>query len=300
MTTVLTETRESIQDHEKNILQLTTNTVPVKSLETKTEVENRREKRASSGYSIYDVFLTFILSTLHFLYLSFISIKTLNSYIYNLYLSNGHNNEDIPQRIQYDKTQLTKIPGHLTINISRELLSSRTLGDWEEAMYNISIATCWAWEFGIKEVSVYDASGVMKSMEVELYKQQSNMVHNWINTTSLTEKNRPAIKFSILSGENGQSHMGHVAQEIALQSNDKSKIDIKLVDKYMHENTISDPDLMIVYDGLPHNYISLDGYPPWFIRLTEIANCSNYHKMTYDLFSKCLYRYSRVEQRLGR
>lgn len=117
--------------------------------------------------------------------------------------------------------------------------------------------------------------------------------------------------------------MGHVAQEIALQSYDKSKIDIKLVDKYMHgklgenrnlhqhsiisytttlntENTISDPDLMIVYDGLPHNYISLDGYPPWFIRLTEIANCSNYHKMTYDLFSKCLYRYSRVEQRLGR
>lgn len=159
MTTVLTETRESIKDHEQNILQLSTSTVPVKSLETKTEVENRREREASSGYSIYDVFLAFMLSSLHFLYLSFISIKTLHSYIHNLYLSIGHNNEDILQRIQYDKTQLTKIPGHLTINISRELLSSRTLGDWEKAMYNISIATCWAWEFGIKEVSVYDASG---------------------------------------------------------------------------------------------------------------------------------------------
>lgn len=63
---------------------------------------------------------------------------------------------------------------------------------------------------------------------------------------------------------------------------------------------MSDPDLMIVYDGLPHNYISLDGYPPWFIRLTEIANCSNHHKLNYDLFSKCLYRFSRVEQRFGK
>lgn len=159
MTTVLTETRENIEDNEKNILQLSTNSLPLKSLETKTEVENRSVKKTSSGYTIHDVFLTFILSTLHFLYLSFISIKTLHSYLYNVYLSIGHNNEDLLQRIQYDKTQLTKIPKHLTINISRELLSSRTLGDWEEAMYNISVATCWAWEFGIKEVSVYDASG---------------------------------------------------------------------------------------------------------------------------------------------
>jgi hypothetical protein len=37
------------------------------------------------------------------------------------------------------------------------------------------------------------------------------------------------------------------------------------------ENNTSDPDLMIVYDGLPHNYISLDGYNPWQIKLTEIT-----------------------------
>ena len=34
---------------------------------------------------------------------------------------------------------------------------------------------------------------------------------------------------------------------------------------------ISDPELMLVYDALPHSYISLDGFPPWHIRLTEFV-----------------------------
>lgn len=42
-----------------------------------------------------------------------------------------------------------------------------------------------------------------------------------------------------------------------------------IASKSFIEDSISDPDLMLVCDGLPHNYISLDGFPPWHIRLTE-------------------------------
>lgn len=34
----------------------------------------------------------------------------------------------------------------------------------------------------------------MKSMATDLYKQQSNMLHEWMNTTSLEEKKRPGKK----------------------------------------------------------------------------------------------------------
>lgn len=99
------------------------------------------------------------------------------------------------------------------------------------------------------------SKGVMKSMAIDLYKQQSAMLHQWINRSSLEEKKRPGktlqlllllymkninccislvIKFSILSGENGQAHMGHVTQKIAMKSNPNDKIDMKLVDEYMH------------------------------------------------------------------
>ncbi|KAI7900705.1 uncharacterized protein BX663DRAFT_439079, partial [Cokeromyces recurvatus] len=107
------------------------------------------------------------------------------------------------------------------------------------------------------------------------------------------------IKFSILSSENGKPYIGRVTQQLACNHlNDN--IDINLVNQYMHIDTISDPDLMIIFDGLPHNYISLDDYPPWHIRLTEMMNCFNCHYLDYNLFSKCLYKFSKVEQRLGR
>lgn len=157
MTTVLTEIMEQEQGN-NSLLQLLTNDIPPKTLESETEIRNRREK-GSGGNSVYDVFLTSILYTLHFTYISFIALKTLHTYLYNIYISIRYNDQNIHQRIQNDKSQLTKIPQHLAINVSRELLSTRSLEDWERTMYNISFATCWAWEFGIKEVSVYDASG---------------------------------------------------------------------------------------------------------------------------------------------
>lgn len=95
-------------------------------------------------------------------------------------------------------------------------------------------------------------------MAIDLYKQQSAMLHQWINRSSLEEKKRPGtvlyncycykrriliccvslvIKFSILSGENGRAHMGHVTQEIAMKASPNDKIDMRLVDEYMHCKT---------------------------------------------------------------
>ena len=79
--------------------------------------------------------------------------------------------------------------------------------------------------------------------------------------------------------------MGAVVQRMAKQIN-VNDVHIDLVDKHMHgkegkiskgeyvlkpciEDSFSGPDLMIVYNGLPHHYVSLDGYSPWHIKLTE-------------------------------
>ncbi|KAI9473712.1 MAG: Decaprenyl diphosphate synthase-like protein [Benjaminiella poitrasii] len=256
-------------------------------------------KRQLSNNSFSQRLYKSLLYALQFVYIVFIAFRSLYTYLYNLYIFKRCH--DIQQRIQYDKTQLTKIPHHLTILISRELLSTRTYQDWEKIMSDISLTTCWAWEFGIKEVSVYDATGVLKSMVTDLQEQQSTAFHDWVNNgdDSNKERNRSEVKFSILSAEDGKPYVGRVAQQLA-RNNLNSEFDISLVNQQMHVNTISDPDLMIIYNGLPHNYISLDGYPPWHIRLTEMINCFNCHRLDYGLFSKCLYRYSKVEQRFGR
>lgn len=151
MTTVLTK-----EQHVNSILQLSAeNKIPLEPsttviTETTTTITRRQN-------TLYHVFLSSILHLLHFIYITCIAFKTFKSYLYN-HITTA-NTTTIHQRIQYDKENLTKIPNHLSINISRELSSSRTLEKWDEIMYSISFVTCWAWEFGIKEVSVYDQSG---------------------------------------------------------------------------------------------------------------------------------------------
>ncbi|OAD75657.1 hypothetical protein PHYBLDRAFT_166886 [Phycomyces blakesleeanus NRRL 1555(-)] len=255
--------------------------------------------------SILDGSCYLALSAIHCIYLACIAIATIyihvESTITSLWVEQRHS---IPDLIKHDKSRLTKIPKHLTIAISHELIHERSLEDWHAIVNDICLASCWAWEFGVKELSVYDKSGVLKSMAIDVYKQQVSTLHQWIKNSTNTEKSvHPTLQFSIISAEDGQPQMGRAVQKIAkyIKENNLgvSDIDINLVNQFVHDDSCSDPDLMLIYDGLPHNYISLDGYPPWHLRLTEITNGYTYHTLNYPFFSKCLYRFSKVEQRFG-
>ncbi|CEG79800.1 hypothetical protein RMATCC62417_14222 [Rhizopus microsporus] len=247
----------------------------------------------------YDLLCVVLLHTLHFIYIIYISFRT--TWQYCIVYIHRLTEKEIFECIQYDRAQLTKIPKHLSIHISNELASTRSHKDWEEIINNVCSVSCWAWEFGIREISVYDASGMMKYISVDLYKQQSKTLNEWIKaySTKRTTKQENYIKLSFLSGESGKSHMGAVVQRMAKQIN-VNDVHIGLIDKHMHEDSFSDSDLMIVYNGLPHHYLSLDGYSPWHIKLTEFINFSHHHSLNYTLFSKALYRFSKVEQRFGR
>ncbi|KAI7880614.1 Undecaprenyl diphosphate synthase [Lichtheimia hyalospora FSU 10163] len=202
--------------------------------------------------------------------------------------------------IQKDKARLTKIPKHLAILVSGEL-EERDFADWEDLVNDICLTSCWAWEFGIQELSVYDPSGILKSMGVDVYKRQSTMLHKWIKSSSSCS---PALKFNILSANDGYSSLVQATQNITKHlmatGGSSDDIDIAMVDKFVHENGPSDPDLMLVCSGLPHCYISLDGFFPWHIRLTEFINNNDYHRLDYPLLTRSLYKYSKVDQRFGR
>jgi hypothetical protein len=159
-------TTEEIRDTKPTVdTTATTNTTPSSQPISKSSRSSQSISKSSRDNSLYNVFLTAILHLLHFLYITYIAYKTLRTHLYNKLINSDQN---IHQRIQYDISKLTKIPNHLSINISRELSSFRTIENWEEIMYSISFATCWAWEFGIKEVSVYDQSG--KVFQCVLYR----------------------------------------------------------------------------------------------------------------------------------
>ncbi|CAO3626277.1 unnamed protein product [Cunninghamella echinulata] len=198
------------------------------------------------------------------------------------------------------------------------MVFERTQEDWDRIIHDICQTSCWAFEMGIKELSIFDASGILKNMAVDIYKQQSIILHNWCQNKKKENKSnnmendkednddddehKKEFKFSILSMDDVQSEITRVSQKVYKHiTNNKmttDAINVQLVDGFMQE-TMSDPELMIIYDGLPHNYVSTNGYFPWHIRLTEFLNVTSYHQLNYTLFSSCLYRYSKVEQRFG-
>jgi hypothetical protein len=172
MSTILTQVTQEkpaapiIENKKYSSLQLSTGSSikyvsSTNTIESKSEMISRsRAAEILPNNSIYHVFLKYVLYTVHFIYITYIAYQSLYAYLYTLYISMRYSDRrHIQERIQHDKSHLTKIPKHLAINVSRELLSTRTCQEWENTMFNISMATCWAWEFGIEEVSVYDASG---------------------------------------------------------------------------------------------------------------------------------------------
>ncbi|KAI8376661.1 hypothetical protein EDC96DRAFT_281582 [Choanephora cucurbitarum] len=159
MTTIITTNHDEL---EYNPLQLSTKSqqIPkyksaINTIETQQELKNRSRALQEKNNSFLDAFLTMILYIFHFIYLSYIALQSLKHYFKNYHSSTL----DIHERIEFDKQQLTKLPRHLTISLSSDLFSTRTLEDWDSIMRDICLVTCWSWQMGIKEVSVYDMSG---------------------------------------------------------------------------------------------------------------------------------------------
>ncbi|KAI9312841.1 Decaprenyl diphosphate synthase-like protein [Dichotomocladium elegans] len=280
-------------------LQLITSLPPPEDLPTRaTNEDGPRCKTVLS--KCVDILCHLLLYVIYSIYLTYIGFRTLRSLGYSRLLQYTDLDERI-NTIRRDKAQLTKIPKHLSILISREL-EDRDLEDWELIVNDICLTSCWAWAFGIEELSVFDGSGTLKEMIIDVYKRQSTMMHQWMKSpSSSADGARPGIKFTILSTADGRASLAKTTRDIAKHAIAEGKaVDIALVDRFVHESSTSDPDLMLVYSGLPHNYISLDGFPPWHIRLTEFVNINEFHRLDYALFAQCLYKYSKVEQRYGR
>ena len=101
--------------------------------------------------TIFDLFCSLVLHTLHFIYILYSLVARFFCYWDYQSINN------IKERIEWDQSRLTKIPKHLSIHVSSEL--TRDGVDWQAIVNNLCLISCWAYEFGIKEISVFDASG---------------------------------------------------------------------------------------------------------------------------------------------
>lgn len=241
------------------------------SLETPTQ-QGRRED--AIVIVLQDLLCHFALYIVHIAFLIYTACRVLRKYIDNHISCSGLHSNHVPDRsrILHDKARLVKIPKHLSFLISRELAIERSVEDWEMLVNDICLATCWAWEFGIHQVSVFDASGELQSMTMDICKQQYNTLFQWIKSsqsasssdeisksmackqeislckmTFMLTHTFQVLKFRIVTPEEGRPQIAKVTQDIAkhLQTTGGSSddIDIGMVDKFVHSKLLNGDDV---------------------------------------------------------
>lgn len=94
-----------------------------------------------------------------------------------------------------------------------------------------------------------------------------------------------------------QGHSEPAVEVISETSNVLSSRDVTIsfMDAHLAESTISEPNLLLVFSPKT----SLNGFPPWSLRLCEICYVQGSQGVTYRGFLKGLRRYARAEMRFG-
>lgn len=183
------------------------------------------------------------------------------------------------------RQKLNRVPENL--RIPQHVALAFTNESHQLDLAAISDLICWCKQLGIKNITLFDDLGRIKTRQKELFQQLEHHM-------GLLGYEKPIsyIKgLSILSRQDGRQRFVDDIRD--LLKVDPDKIDLELVQR--HVGWTSDPELLISFG----NHICLYGFPPWQLRLTEIFSLPTHRNITQKIFVDCLNRFSRTTQRLG-
>jgi dehydrodolichyl diphosphate syntase complex subunit NUS1 len=215
--------------------------------------------------------------------------------------------------IQKDVKELEergKLPEHVSVVLEYERGGLDTLID------EVSEISCWCASAGIKTLSVYEQTGILKSYISTSHRSISQRLHSYfgksrpsirVHAPPLSSLHEPGeegrevdLEVILISEEDGRESLVDLtktlcdmAQRGKISSEDVS---VELIDAEVTENTISEPDLLILFSPS----VVLRGYPPWQIRLTEIFHVQDNSGVGYQVFLRALHRFAKTEMRFGR
>lgn len=89
-----------------------------------------------------------------------------------------------------------------------------------------------------------------------------------------------------------------ISREVKGGNLDISNITIDFVDKELKKHVweLPDPELALYFGGICGNF----GFLPWHTRLTEFLSIKTQASVTSRDFVRCLFRFSKCEQRFGK
>ncbi|EMR11690.1 hypothetical protein PNEG_00126 [Pneumocystis murina B123] len=234
-----------------------------------------------------------------------------------------------PQIIKRDVGRLKKIPHHLAI-----ILEYKKDGGLELLIHQIAELSCWCLSSGIRILTIYEKEGKFYLKEGDLnlflgrikeyqsttYRIISQKMQSYFGRSMHNIKIRsPYISFfsndnfndnetnylvdleiNFISQEDGRESLVDLTKTLCeLSQSDKfsiKDISVELVDSGMNAFLLTEPQLLMAFTST----CTLQGFPPWQIRFTEIFFVQSEDSVDYHVFIKGLQLYANAEMRWGK
>ena len=109
-----------------------------------------------------------------------------------------------------------------------------------------------------------------------------------------------ALKVIFISYKDGRDSMVDLTKTLTEMSQksklNPSDVQLDLIDAELCEGIMSEPELLILFGS----HVTLSGYPPWHIRLTEIFHLPDNQGVEYQVFIRGLRNFASAQMRRGK
>ncbi|SPN96927.1 related to NUS1 Putative nuclear undecaprenyl pyrophosphate synthase [Cephalotrichum gorgonifer] len=223
-----------------------------------------------------------------------------------------------PELIENDVKNLGRKPKHLSVVLTME--EDGRASELERLVGEAADVAVWSACAGIPMLSIYERSGVLKRYLPQIHQSILQRFAAYygedrpglvvtaphaepiesLPTDGFRGADFKELKVIFISYKDGRESMVDLTKTLAEMSQrgklNPSDIQMDLVDAELSEGIMSEPELLILFGP----YVSLSGYPPWQIRLTEIFHLQDGRGVEYQVFIRGLRNFSKAQMRRGK
>ncbi|KAL7267422.1 hypothetical protein RUND412_009994 [Rhizina undulata] len=265
---------------------------------------------------LFSRFYKGLLLLIHLVYSVYLKIRWTYHTLVNRGFAILYYHHRTPQLIAKDVKELKekgKLPGHVSVVVEYER------GGLDNLLEEVAEIACWCASAGIPKLSVYERTGILKSYISTAHRAMTQRLHAYFGKSrprlrvhaphspafvngGLDEAGDAQVDLEVvfISEEDGRESLVDLAKTLCdMAQRGKISCDdvsIELIDAEVKENVMDEPDLLILFS--PN--VSLKGYPPWQVRLTEIFHVQDNESVGYQVFLRALHKFAKTEMRFGR
>lgn len=223
-----------------------------------------------------------------------------------------------PELIENDVRGLGKKPKHLSAVLEVEEEGRAT--ELERLVGEAADIAVWSACAGIPTLSIYERSGILKRYLPQVHQTILQRFASYYGedypglvvtaphaepiesrpTRGFTGSGLRELRVIFISYKDGRDSMVDLTKTLTEMSQkgklNPSDIQLDLIDAELSEGIMSEPELLILFGP----QVSLSGYPPWQIRLTEIFHLEDNKGVEYQVFIRGLRNYANAQMRRGK